>query len=123
MIFKSLGLSSASTALFAQGVYGIVKFVSCLIFILFLADSLGRRISFVWTGFVQAFCMFFVGFVRLELPQTASSSSTPLTPAQYVRFGPTIEEGQQPPPAGIAALAMIYIFAVAFNMGWGPVCT
>ncbi|KAL1849121.1 hypothetical protein VTK73DRAFT_9963 [Phialemonium thermophilum] len=101
LIFKSLGLSAATTALFAQGVYGIVKFVSVLIFMFFLADSLGRRISFVWTGFVQAFCMFFVGF--------------------YVRFGPKIGENQTPPPAGIAALAMIYIFAVAFNMGWGPV--
>ncbi|KAF7561117.1 hypothetical protein G7046_g3027 [Stylonectria norvegica] len=102
-IFKSLGLSSTTTALFAQGVYGIVKVVTCLIFVLFLADSLGRRMSFMWSGALQAFCMFFLGF--------------------YVRFGPTIKADStaSPPPAGIAALAMIYIFAAAFNMGWGPV--
>ncbi|KAH7171365.1 hypothetical protein EDB81DRAFT_710112 [Dactylonectria macrodidyma] len=100
-IFKSLGLSSTTTALFAQGVYGIVKVVTCLIFVFFLADSLGRRLSFMWSGTVQAFCMFFLGF--------------------YVRFGPKIGEDQSPPPAGIAALAMVYIFAAAFNMGWGPV--
>ncbi|CAM1510822.1 Fc.00g083350.m01.CDS01 [Cosmosporella sp. VM-42] len=100
-IFKSLGLSSTTTALFAQGVYGIVKVVTCLIFIFFLADSLGRRLSFMWSGAVQAFCMLFLGF--------------------YVRFGPKIVENDSPPPAGIAALAMVYIFAAAFNSGWGPV--
>ncbi|KAH6976162.1 hypothetical protein BKA56DRAFT_488860 [Ilyonectria sp. MPI-CAGE-AT-0026] len=100
-IFKSLGLSSTTTALFAQGIYGIVKVVTCLIFIFFLADSLGRRMSFMWSGAVQSFCMFFLGF--------------------YVRFGPKIAEDESPPPAGIAALAMVYIFAAAFNMGWGPV--
>ena len=45
---------------------------------------------------------------------------------QYLRFGQNLGAGQHsegsPPPAGIAALAMIYIFAAAFNMGWGPVC-
>lgn len=40
---------------------------------------------------------------------------------QYVRYGPHVSVNQTPPPAGIAALAMIYIFAAAFNSGWGPV--
>ncbi|KAK4938207.1 hypothetical protein LTR10_021280 [Elasticomyces elasticus] len=100
-IFQSLGLSKTTTALFAQGVYGIVKTVAALIFAFFLADSLGRRISFMWSGAVQAFCMLFIGF--------------------YVRYGPHVSVNQTPPPAGIAALAMIYIFAAAFNSGWGPV--
>ncbi|RKK35860.1 hypothetical protein BFJ66_g13753 [Fusarium oxysporum f. sp. cepae] len=100
-IFSGLGLSSTTTALFAQGIYGVVKVVTCLIFIFFLADSLGRRKSFMFGGAIQAFCMFFVGF--------------------YLRFGPEPGEGDHPPPAGIAALAMIYIFAAAFNMSWGPV--
>ncbi|CAH0047364.1 unnamed protein product [Clonostachys solani] len=100
-IFRDLGLSSTTTALFAQGIYGIVKVVTCLIFVFFLADSLGRRLSLMWSGALQGFCMFFLGF--------------------YVRFGPKIGENDKPPPAGIAALAMVYIFAAAFNMGWGPV--
>lgn len=62
-IFKDLGLSGTTTALFAQGIYGIVKVVTCLIFVFFLADSLGRRLSFMWSGALQAFCMFFLGFV------------------------------------------------------------
>lgn len=43
-----------------------MKVVTCLIFIFFLADSLGRRMSFVWSGLVQAFCMFFLGFVSWQ---------------------------------------------------------
>lgn len=42
--------------------------------------------------------------------------------SQYIRFGPKPGDNETPPPSGIAALAMVYIFAAAFNMGWGPVC-
>lgn len=100
-IFGGLGLSSTTTALFAQGVYGIVKTIGAICFVFFLADSIGRRFSMMWSGAVQAFAMLFVGF--------------------YVRYGPTLSAGSSPPPAGIAALAMIYLFALAFNAGWGPV--
>jgi hypothetical protein len=55
-IFKSVGLSSSESGLFATGIYGIVKMVSCTIFILFVADSLGRRKSLLWTGIVQVRC-------------------------------------------------------------------
>ncbi|KAK2668767.1 Major facilitator, sugar transporter-like [Fusarium oxysporum f. sp. vasinfectum] len=85
-IFSGLGLSSTTTALFAQGIYGVVKVVTCLIFIFFLA--------------------------RFPRPSQV---------IHYLRFGPEPGEGDHPPPAGIAALAMIYIFAAAFNMSWGPV--
>lgn len=63
LIFASLRLSKTTTALFAQGVYGIVNVVTCAIFMFFLVDTIGRRISLVWTGLVQTFCMFFIGFV------------------------------------------------------------
>ena len=63
-IFGDLGLSKTTTALFAQGVYGIVKALAALVFVLFLADSLGRRISMMWSGAVQAICMLYLGFVR-----------------------------------------------------------
>jgi hypothetical protein len=100
-IFRDLGLSSTTTALFAQGVYGIVKTIGAACFVFFLADSIGRRFSMMWSGAVQAFAMLFVGF--------------------YVRYGPGLGDSTSPPPAGIAALAMIYLFALAFNAGWGPV--
>jgi len=39
------------TGLFATGVYGIVKMVTCACFLLFAADSLGRRRSLLWYVF------------------------------------------------------------------------
>jgi len=74
---------------------------SCAIFITFLADTLGRRLSFVWTGYAMWFCMFYLGF--------------------YVRFDPPAANAPIP-AAGYVALVMVYIFAAAFQFGWGPVC-
>jgi hypothetical protein len=90
-----------ANSLLATGVYGIVKMCSCAIFITFLADTLGRRWSFVWTGFAMWFCMFYLGF--------------------YVRFDPPKTDAPIP-PAGYVALVMVYLFAAAFQFGWGPVC-
>ena len=75
--------------------------VSCGLFITFLADTLGRRWSFVWTAFAMFFCMFYLGF--------------------YVRLDPPAP-GAPIPPAGYVALVMVYLFAASFQFGWGPVC-
>ncbi|KAL1983817.1 hypothetical protein VTN96DRAFT_9903 [Rasamsonia emersonii] len=100
-IFTDLGVTGNANSLLATGVYGIVKMCSCAIFITFLADTLGRKWSFVWTGFLMWFCMFYLGFyVRFDPPK----ANAPISPAGYV------------------ALVMVYIFAAAFQFGWGPVC-
>jgi len=77
-------------------VYGIVKMVSCIIFIVFLADTLGRKWSFIWTGVFMGIVMFYLGF--------------------YVRFDPPVA-GASVPPAGYVALVAIYLFAAAFQLG------
>ncbi|KAL1963326.1 hypothetical protein VTN77DRAFT_8447 [Rasamsonia byssochlamydoides] len=100
-IFTDLGVTGNANSLLATGVYGIVKMCSCAIFITFLADTLGRRWSLVWTGFAMWFCMFYLGF--------------------YVRFDPPKTDAPIP-PAGYVALVMVYLFAAAFQFGWGPVC-
>ncbi|KAM0543129.1 hypothetical protein ACHAPJ_012471 [Fusarium lateritium] len=99
-IFKSVGLSSSSAGLFATGVYGIVKMVSCAIFIFFVTDSLGRRKSLLWTAVVQGLALFYVGF--------------------YVRFDPPKADSPVGAP-GYVAIVAIYIFAAVYQFGWGPV--
>jgi len=42
-IFKNLGIVGPSNGLFATGIYGIAKVVACATFLLFAANSLGRR--------------------------------------------------------------------------------
>lgn len=100
-IFKNLGIKGTSTSLFSTGIYGIVKVTSCICFLLFMADSLGRRRSLLWTSIAQGCAMFYIGL--------------------YVRIAPP-KEGQDVPPAGIVALVCIFLFAAFFQFGWGPAC-
>ncbi|KAK2734994.1 hypothetical protein FQN55_002323 [Onygenales sp. PD_40] len=100
-IFKNLGIVGNSTSLFATGIYGITKMATCAGFLLFAADSLGRRRSLLWTSIAQALAMLYIGlFVRIAPPETGA---------------PVI-------PAGYFALVCIFLFAGFFQFGWGPVC-
>ncbi|KAE8163201.1 general substrate transporter [Aspergillus tamarii] len=100
-IFENLGITGTTTGLFATGVYGIVKMVACAIFLVFVADSLGRRRSLLWTSVAQGLAMLYIGL--------------------YVRIAPPVE-GQPVIPAGYVALVCIFLFAACFQFGWGPVC-
>ncbi|KAJ5846970.1 hypothetical protein N7534_010639 [Penicillium rubens] len=100
-LFQNLGLTGNATNLFATGVYGIVKVVSCGVFLIFVADSLGRRRSLLWTSIAQGLAMLYIGL--------------------YVRIAPPVE-GAPVIPAGYFALVCIFLFASFFQFGWGPVC-
>lgn len=68
-IFTNLGMVGTDTSLFATGVYGVVKVVACAIFLVFVADSLGRRWSLLWTSAAQGLVMFLIGiYGRVEPP-------------------------------------------------------
>ncbi|MCJ1289880.1 hypothetical protein MMC34_001413 [Xylographa carneopallida] len=100
-IFTDLGVTGNANSLFATGVYGICKVVGCALFLLFLADSLGRKKSLLGSAIAMGLCMFYLGF--------------------YVRFDPP-KLGSAVPSAGYIALVAVYLFAVFFQFGWGPVC-
>lgn len=100
-IFKNLGLQGDETKLFATGIYGVVKMTTCAAFLLFAADSLGRRRSLLWTSIAQGSAMLYIGL--------------------YVRISPPVD-GAAVPPAGYFALVCIFLFAGFFQFGWGPVC-
>ncbi|RDW89194.1 hypothetical protein BP6252_01226 [Coleophoma cylindrospora] len=100
-IFQNLGIAKEQTGLFATGIYGLVKMITCAAFLLFAADSLGRRRSLLWTSIAQGCAMFVIGF--------------------YVRFLPPVA-GASIPPVGYFALTCIFLFAAFFQFGWGPVC-
>lgn len=100
-IFDNLGIKGSANGLFATGVYGIVKVLGCACFLVFVADSLGRRRSLLWTSIAQGLTMLYIGL--------------------YVRIAPPVE-GEPVIPAGYVALVCIFLFAAAFQFGWGPVC-
>ncbi|KXT10933.1 hypothetical protein AC579_1 [Pseudocercospora musae] len=100
-IFTNLGLSGTAPSLFATGIYGVLKMVGCALFLALAADSLGRRRSLLWTSIAQGLCMYYIGiYIRIEPPKA----------------------GAPVPPAGYVAIVAIYLFAVFFQFGWGPVC-
>jgi sugar porter (SP) family MFS transporter len=100
-IFSNLGITGNTNKLFATGIYGVVKMVTCAAFLIFGADSLGRRRSLLWTSIAQGLAMFYIGL--------------------YVRISPPLP-GVPVPPAGYFALVCIFLFAGFFQWGWGPVC-
>ena len=70
-IFKNLGLSGQTTGLFATGVYGLVKMAACGMFLLFVADSLGRRKSLLITSPLLTVVLFIIGiYGRVQPPVT-----------------------------------------------------
>ncbi|KAL8388799.1 hypothetical protein RB595_008938 [Gaeumannomyces hyphopodioides] len=60
-IFASLGVTGANNELFATGIYGLIKLIAVLIFLIFVADSLGRRRSLLWTGIGMGATMLYIG--------------------------------------------------------------
>lgn len=60
-IFNNLGMTGTDTSLFATGVYGVVKTTGCAIFLTFVADSLGRRRSLLWTSCAMFVVMYIIG--------------------------------------------------------------
>jgi hypothetical protein len=63
-------MDKTNSSLFATGIYGVVKFVSCAIFLTFVADSLGRRRSLIWTAAAQGTVLYIVGiYGRVQPPE------------------------------------------------------
>ena len=68
---------------------------TCAAFLLFAADSLGRRRSLLWTSIAQGTAMYYIGL--------------------YVRIAPPVK-GADIPPAGYVALVCIFLFAGFFQV-------
>ncbi|WQF77152.1 Putative major facilitator, sugar transporter, major facilitator superfamily [Colletotrichum destructivum] len=102
-IFASLGVRGTQNELFATGIYGLVKLIAVAVFLVFVADSLGRRKSLLWTGIGQGSTMLYIGiFIAVARPQDS--------------------EDAQVTAAGYIALICVFLFACMFQFGWGPCC-
>ncbi|CAH0005406.1 unnamed protein product [Clonostachys byssicola] len=100
-IFTNLGMTGTDSSLFATGVYGVVKVAGCAVFLIFIADSLGRRRSLIWTSAAQGLVMYLIGiYGRVEPPVVGKPVSA----------------------FGYVAITCIYLWAALFQFGWGPVC-
>ncbi|KAI0919660.1 hypothetical protein AcW1_003143 [Taiwanofungus camphoratus] len=100
-IFQSIGYTGTSNSLLASGIYGIVKVVSTSIFVFFLVDSLGRKMSLFISSMGMGVLFFIIGALLKVYPPPANN-------------------GGNPPSASKAMAAMLYIYVCFYSLGWGP---
>ncbi|CAK7221314.1 hypothetical protein SEUCBS140593_004529 [Sporothrix eucalyptigena] len=97
-VFTAIG--AGSNTLFFAGFFGIAKVVACGIFVLFLIERVGRRGALVYGAAVMGALMLIVGVI---VATNAPKADGPIQ------------------STSIAAVIMIYLEAMAYNMSWGPV--
>ncbi|KAF9630636.1 sugar transporter [Lasiodiplodia theobromae] len=102
-IFGYLGVTGTESQFLATGIYGIVKFTSCLAFAIFIVDFLGRRRSLMTGIILQILTLAFVG---CYLGITGSMSTA------------EVEASSAASHAGTAAIVAIYLHAIAWSIGW-----
>ncbi|ROW02818.1 hypothetical protein VSDG_01820 [Cytospora chrysosperma] len=119
-IFTNMGLQEAKASLFATGIYGVVKMASSLAFLLFAADSLGRRKSLLMSSIGQAATLYIIGVYSKLYPMQGTLMS-----AQSLVIRETTSTAVSPheiPPLGYVAIVCIYLYVLFFQFGWGPCC-
>ncbi|KAF8068087.1 general substrate transporter [Lyophyllum atratum] len=98
-IFNSIGYTGTQNSLLASGIYGIVKVVATAIFVFFMVESLGRRLSLIISSIGMGTLFFLIGAILKTHPPVAQAD---------------------PPPASKAMAALLYIYVCFYSMGWGP---
>ncbi|TFK41779.1 hypothetical protein BDQ12DRAFT_663794 [Crucibulum laeve] len=69
-IFRSIGITGTSTSLLTTGVFGIIKLLGALIWLLYMVDSLGRRSLLMIGSFGGALSMYYIGaYIAIAKPQ------------------------------------------------------
>ncbi|PNS15464.1 hypothetical protein CAC42_723 [Sphaceloma murrayae] len=86
-------------ALLLSGIFGAVKVVACGLFVIFVAERVPRK------------AILTVGALFMAATQFTTAAVLKTHPAPG---------GGQVTSSGIATVAMIYLFVVAYNFSWGP---
>ncbi|KAK8082399.1 quinate permease [Apiospora saccharicola] len=102
-ILGYLGISNTETSFLATGIYAIVKFVSVLLFSLFMIDFIGRRRSLMTGISRQIFTLAYIG-AYLGATNGWSAERIESTPSALA--------------ASRMAIVAIYFHAIAWSIGW-----
>ncbi|KAI1205516.1 MFS sugar transporter-like protein [Annulohypoxylon truncatum] len=98
--YFSLIVNNSEQSLLLTAIFGAVKVVACGVFVLFFAELLSRRQVLIGGAAFMAACQ--------------------ITTAAVVKSFPASEAGHAIRPSGIATVALIYLFVIAYNFSWGP---
>ncbi|KAJ5432986.1 uncharacterized protein N7458_012142 [Penicillium daleae] len=96
--FFSLLVGPGDKNLLLTGIFGAIKVVACLTFVIFVSDRFGRRPLLASGAAFMAACMLATAAVVKEYPPHDGVVSS----------------------AGIATVALIYLDIIAYNFSWGP---
>ncbi|KAK3676310.1 hypothetical protein LTR78_003584 [Recurvomyces mirabilis] len=99
--FKLMVGGNAQSNLLLTAIFGAIKVAACLAFVLSVADRVGRRTVFTVGAAFMAACQISTAVVVAThpLPKLADAHVT---------------------HSGIATIALIYLFVIAYNFSWGP---
>ncbi|KAJ5620212.1 hypothetical protein N7510_004196 [Penicillium lagena] len=97
--FFSILVGPGDKNLLLTGIFGAIKVVSCLLFVLFMSDRFGRKPVLAGGAIFMSICMVITAAV---VKTHSPSESGPVT------------------SAGIATVALIYLDIMAYNFSWGP---
>ncbi|KAJ5952057.1 uncharacterized protein N7479_010470 [Penicillium vulpinum] len=97
--FFELLVGDGDRTLLITGIFGAIKVVACLIFVVFLSDRFGRRPLLAGGAACMAVCMISTAIVIKLYPQPGDGTVT---------------------SSGIATVALIYLDIIAYNFSWGP---
>ena len=101
-IFTAIGFSGTSVSLLATGVFGLVKAIVTLIFMLLLIDRLGRRQAMLIGSCGAIMAMYYLGGYTAQ-SHSFTSQFVPKDGGAYI------------------AILMIYLFAVFYSLSWNGV--
>ncbi|KAG4424336.1 hypothetical protein IFR04_002577 [Cadophora malorum] len=100
-IFKSIGITGTNTSLFTTGLFGVVKTVFTLIYLIFLIDQYGRRRLLMIGAVGGSVCLWYVGaYIAIAKPQDHPHTSLP--------------------PSGISAIFFFYLWTAFYSPTWNP---
>jgi sugar porter (SP) family MFS transporter len=100
-VFASLGITGTNQSFFTTGLFGVVKTVLTIIWLLFLIDKLGRRKLLMGGAVGGSLCMWFIGaYIKIAGVQSANT------------------EGKKLTSGGIAAVFFFYLWTTFYTPSW-----
>ncbi|KAK3322046.1 quinate permease [Apodospora peruviana] len=99
-VFRSIGITGTNTGFLTTGIFGVVKTVLTVVWLLYLVDLVGRRRMLFIGATGGSLCMWFIGaYIKIAGPGSKQSDGK-LT------------------PGGIAAVFFFYLWTAFYTPSW-----
>jgi len=100
-IFQSIGYNGTTASLLASGIYGALKVIGTILFLIIGVERFGRKWSLVGSALGMGTLFYIIGALLATHPPDPNAESV------------------SPASQGMAGL--LYIYVVIYSFGWGPV--